>query len=269
MSPIDVGIVLLAAAAVCLIAIRRWYRLPTREHPAVLSPLHALLLLAFMVMAAHGGAWLAARWAGIELPFPSDRTPTVETYAQLAVGRYAAQGALAVAFLALAATRARSRRPGPGRAALLGVGALALVWPMTAVSGWVAGLILTALGHAPPRVAHETLRMLLDAEVGVWPLMLALMVVVAAPIVEEVMYRGLLQDLLRRREMPPWVAITATSIVFALMHWSAAEPNAVVALFVLSMGFGWIYERTGRLAAPIAMHALFNAGNLVLASVQG
>jgi membrane protease YdiL (CAAX protease family) len=28
---------------------------------------------------------------------------------------------------------------------------------------------------------------------------------------------------------------------------------------------GWAYEKTGRLTAPIVMHALFNAGNLLLA----
>ena len=36
-------------------------------------------------------------------------------------------------------------------------------------------------------------------------------------------------------------------------------------LLVLGAGFGWVYDKTGRLTAPIVMHALFNAGNLVLA----
>jgi len=43
------------------------------------------------------------------------------------------------------------------------------------------------------------------------------------------------------------------------------QPHALIGLFVFGLGLGWAYERTGRLWAPIAMHALFNAGNLMLA----
>ena len=67
--------------------------------------------------------------------------------------------------------------------------------------------------------------------------------------------RGIVQQLLRQLAYPPWGAIAITSGVFALMHLSVADPYAVVPLFVLSLGFGWAFERTGRLAAPIVMQA--------------
>ena len=54
------------------------------------------------------------------------------------------------------------------------------------------------------------------------------------------------------------------SAFFAVMHIGNSEPHAVAALFVLSLGFGWAYERTGRLTAPIVMHMGFNAGNLAI-----
>jgi membrane protease YdiL (CAAX protease family) len=41
--------------------------------------------------------------------------------------------------------------------------------------------------------------------------------------------------------------------------------HALAALFVLSLGFGWVYEKTGRLEAAVTMHALFNAANVALA----
>ena len=58
-----------------------------------------------------------------------------------------------------------------------------------------------------------------------------------------------------------------TSIIFALMHWGAVAWHALPPLFVLSLAFGWIYERTGRLSASIVMHILFNAVNVALAGL--
>ena len=56
------------------------------------------------------------------------------------------------------------------------------------------------------------------------------------------------------------------SVIFALAHLTVVPPHGLAALFVLSLGFGWAYEKTGSLWAPFTMHALFNAGNLILAT---
>jgi membrane protease YdiL (CAAX protease family) len=47
-----------------------------------------------------------------------------------------------------------------------------------------------------------------------------------------------------------------TSLVFAGIH--ADQWPAPVAIFVLSLALGALYQRTGRLLAPIALHATFN-----------
>ena len=44
----------------------------------------------------------------------------------------------------------------------------------------------------------------------------------------------------------------------------ASIASAVVTLLGLSCFLGWLFERTGRLAAPIVAHALFNLLNLLL-----
>ena len=67
--------------------------------------------------------------------------------------------------------------------------------------------------------------------------------------------------------VPIDTAITLTSVAFVLMHMTVASPHALAPLFVLSLGLGWAYERTGRLAAPIVMHMVFNLANLALALV--
>jgi membrane protease YdiL (CAAX protease family) len=53
------------------------------------------------------------------------------------------------------------------------------------------------------------------------------------------------------------IAISLTSVLFAVLH--AAQWPAPIPLFLLALGLGVVYQRTGSLLAPIAMHAVFNA----------
>ena len=68
------------------------------------------------------------------------------------------------------------------------------------------------------------------------------------------------------------IAILITSFLFVFMHVPALSDgsifSAVVTLLVLSLVLGWLFERTGRLAAPILAHALFNALNLLLFEID-
>lgn len=51
-------------------------------------------------------------------------------------------------------------------------------------------------------------------------------------------------------------AIILTSLIFAGLH--ATQWPAPIPLFVLAIGLGVVYQRTGSLLAPICMHAVFN-----------
>ncbi|MDH3584508.1 MAG: CPBP family glutamic-type intramembrane protease, partial [Phycisphaerae bacterium] len=90
--------------------------------------------------------------------------------------------------------------------------------------------------------------------------------VIGAPLVEEIVFRGLLQTALRhaRIVLRRWGVIVVASAVFTGIHVGAADWHAMPALFVLSLGLGFLYERTGSLWAPILMHALFNASQIAL-----
>ena len=96
-----------------------------------------------------------------------------------------------------------------------------------------------------------------------WPTTVALWVgaVLLAPIAEEFFFRGLLQTLLVRVLRRRWAAIAVTSIAFGAIHFP--QPQAVLALIVLSVLIGFAYERTGSLLPPILIHALFNLKTLV------
>ena len=54
----------------------------------------------------------------------------------------------------------------------------------------------------------------------------------------------------------PQLAIVTQALVFALLH---SNPADLPHLFVLGLLLGYLYERTGSLYAPIALHFINNA----------
>lgn len=116
------------------------------------------------------------------------------------------------------------------------------------------GLVLLTQLLLPPS-PHPMLEMIGRGRQP-WLTLAAVSAVVLAPLAEELFFRGLLQSLFRQ-VLRPWGAILATSAIFAVVH--IGQPQAIPALFALSVTLGYNYERTGRLIAPIAIHAGFNA----------
>jgi len=97
---------------------------------------------------------------------------------------------------------------------------------------------------------------------GYWLWLLALGVL-AAPLCEEFIFRGLLQGDLRR-SLPAWQAVTVAAALFAVMH----PPAAMLPAFALGLCTGYAYERSGALLAPMLVHAGYNAA-LLAYQLQG
>jgi len=154
----------------------------------------------------------------------------------------------------------------------IGLLAFILVYPIVALVSLLAVSAHGAIASdAPERLAHPLLRALEGNYGDPWAWVLIAAVVVGAPIVEELVYRGFLQSALLRWFKSPWAAITVTSIIFALAHagfgGGAGVPwYAVVTLFVLSIALGLAFERTRHLGTPIVMHMAFNALNIAMAA---
>ncbi len=85
------------------------------------------------------------------------------------------------------------------------------------------------------------------------------------PIVEELVFRGLIQDL-AHRHLRPWSlgplshANLLTSLLFTALHFINHPPLWAAAVFFPSLVFGFFKDRTGRLAAPITLHVFYNSG---------
>lgn len=78
--------------------------------------------------------------------------------------------------------------------------------------------------------------------------------VIAAPVTEELIFRGCLYGVLRESwgRVP---AIVISAVLFALIH---GHLPSLPGLIILAVGLALVYERCGSLWAPISMHAAFN-----------
>jgi len=90
--------------------------------------------------------------------------------------------------------------------------------------------------------------------------LLATCLVLGAPLVEELFFRGLLQRALGRRFGPGW-AVAVSSVVFGLTHY---QPVQLLGLIVFGVVLGLMAQRTGRLGMGMVAHAAFNATTVVV-----
>lgn len=107
----------------------------------------------------------------------------------------------------------------------------------------------------------ESARALIDAiDRPVDVVLFVVAVVVIAPLVEEIFFRGLLLGALRAR-FGTAAAVVVSAAVFALVH---RQLLTFPGLFVFGLLAALLVVRTGRLGPAWAMHAAFNASTLVI-----
>jgi uncharacterized protein len=108
-----------------------------------------------------------------------------------------------------------------------------------------------------PKV-EESARTLYESAHGLWLVGLVLLVVVGAPLVEELLYRGLLQGAFRRR-VNDGVALVVVALWFALIHFRPVEYPGLV---VIGLVLGTCALVTGRIGMSVVAHCAFNATGL-------
>lgn len=141
---------------------------------------------------------------------------------------------------------------------LAGRAFLAALLPVFAVNFVVQGL-----GFRDPEKQHllfQFLKAFPSATAMAWVVLTA---VFLAPLVEELLFRVILQNWLTRK-LGASRAVPLVAIAFALMHWSPGRPDHWP-LLPLALILGYVYERRRRYLTCVAVHALFNACNLALA----
>jgi uncharacterized protein len=85
------------------------------------------------------------------------------------------------------------------------------------------------------------------------------LIVALAPLTEEIFFRGFMFTGLRRR-MPFAAAAAISAGLWGLFHYTGPGTwGVVVQLVVFGIALSWLYERTGSIWPPIAVHAVNNA----------
>lgn len=149
---------------------------------------------------------------------------------------------------------------------VLAVVTLLAIWPLVMAMIHVT-LEVTKAIYGPdfemPR--HPQLELMTESAVVPLQILIAVLAVVAAPLVEELLFRGMFQTVIRSYLQRPWLAIFMTSAMFASVHLNRTHWPA---LFVLGIGLGYAYEKSGSLWRPIFMHAMFNGVTIAVALID-
>lgn len=101
-----------------------------------------------------------------------------------------------------------------------------------------------------PNSMQETFEMMMRHPLGI------IAIVIMAPIVEELLFRGAIEGYLLRKWKHPAGAIVFSSLVFGLVHGNWVQAPFA---FVIGLALGWMYYRTGSLFPGILMHFVNNS----------
>jgi hypothetical protein len=104
----------------------------------------------------------------------------------------------------------------------------------------------------PPSWFWELFNRIFESDFGWWGAFFK--VAVVAPVVEELIFRGIIFRGLRRN-YHPWIAITMSALLFALFH---LNPWQFPATFMLGLLLGWLMYRFNNIFLAIAGHSINN-----------
>lgn len=139
----------------------------------------------------------------------------------------------------------------PWKTLLSGVGAGAVALALSYAAFFALYFLFYVLAGRPPALGEtEQLRGTGGGELA----LVLLVVVILAPVFEEIFFRGLFYSALRRK-MGARAAIALDGLVFGALHF---QPLYVVSLVLVGMVLAYVYEKTDSLFSSMAAHALYN-----------
>lgn len=135
----------------------------------------------------------------------------------------------------------------------LGLACVVLMLPLVDLSSYLAGQPIV------PEFVRDMYRTARDSN-SIW--LLAIAMVVAAPLAEELVFRGFLFRGLAASRVGVLGAILITSLVWALMHVQYS-PFFIMHIFLIGLLFGWLRWRSGSTTLTLILHAIVNLTSLV------
>ncbi len=126
-------------------------------------------------------------------------------------------------------------------------------WPLLLLATWGIMIIVEPLTELIP-MSEEMEKQLTEIAAS-QDLFTGLTMVIAAPVLEEIVFRGIILDGFLKR-FPPFHAILISALLFGLAHFN---PWQFLLAAVLGGLLGWVYWRTRSLWPCLAIHFFANA----------
>jgi len=128
-------------------------------------------------------------------------------------------------------------------------------------------ILAAVAGHYFPEQENELLRILRSSRTAVY--VVAFMATFTAPLVEEVVYRGVLYSAFQRAVGVP-LSVLLVTFLFALVHVPQYYPSysTIFLICLLSLVLTLIRVRTKNLLPCIALHTVFNGSQSLLLILQ-
>ena len=143
---------------------------------------------------------------------------------------------------------------------LPGLAAFFVFMPFFAAVAYLSRWILVQLQGDNVNLVQDVVSKLIKTSSPSVMMQIAVAAVIIAPLAEELFFRGFLYGVLRRH-VRPVIAIPAVGLLFGATH---APLAAAIPIGLLGCFLCYVYEKTGRLTVPIAIHFLFNRGGIAL-----
>jgi len=139
------------------------------------------------------------------------------------------------------------------------------------------GILTAAMArYVPPEAAYLRWVATLRPESPLGWLAVVFALVLAGPLAEELIFRGLLQRLLQRLlARPVWLARLGFSrgglavLIGALLFGAVHPPHSIPGAALLGLFFGALLLLLGNLSYPLIAHAIWNLANLVMLQQSG
>lgn len=124
-----------------------------------------------------------------------------------------------------------------------------------AVAAVIAGVLMLLVGTFDSAAGAAAALLIEDGDRAAI-LLFSLMILVGAPIVEEIAFRGLAYGAVRKRGLGTGWAIIISAVLFSLVH---IEPTRIPLLLGIGLVLGWVRARTGSTGSAMIAHGVVNA----------
>jgi membrane protease YdiL (CAAX protease family) len=140
---------------------------------------------------------------------------------------------------------------------VIGLAVLVVLVPAVDLVSLLAGYAVT------PKFVTDLYRSGRDSG---WLPLLVISLAVAAPLVEESVFRGFLLPGLAASWHGAWGAIVLTSVAWAALH-AQYEPFYLIQIVVLGAVFGWLRLKSGSTILTMILHGMLNLASLAQAAI--